>query len=46
MLLKKCSNKLCNNYTFKDKCSKCNSDTKEAGVKYRERFVRNKEKDT
>ncbi|MEK6873681.1 MAG: nucleolar RNA-binding Nop10p family protein [Nanoarchaeota archaeon] len=42
MLLKKCSNKSCNNYTFKDKCPKCNSDTKDAHYKFRERFVKNK----
>ncbi|PIN94252.1 ribosome biogenesis protein [Candidatus Pacearchaeota archaeon CG10_big_fil_rev_8_21_14_0_10_31_9] len=40
MLLKKCPNKSCNSYTFKDKCPKCNSETKPAGLKFRERFVK------
>lgn len=34
--------KSCNSYTFKDKCQKCNSETKDAGIKFRERFVRDK----
>ncbi|MFA5020323.1 MAG: nucleolar RNA-binding Nop10p family protein [Candidatus Pacearchaeota archaeon] len=37
-LLKKCPK--CNSYTLKDTCPKCNEKTKEAGVKYRERFVK------
>ncbi|MBI2628868.1 hypothetical protein HYW74_02200 [Candidatus Pacearchaeota archaeon] len=42
MLLKKCSNRSCNTYTLKPICPKCSSKTKEAGEKFRERFVRNK----
>ncbi|MEK6891476.1 MAG: ribosome biogenesis protein [Nanoarchaeota archaeon] len=41
MLLKKCSNKSCNTYTFKEKCPECNSNTLDSGYKFRERFLKN-----
>ncbi|MFA5953633.1 MAG: nucleolar RNA-binding Nop10p family protein [Candidatus Pacearchaeota archaeon] len=34
MLLKKCSNKNCNSYTFKENCPKCSSQTKDAHYKF------------
>ncbi|MEM3112928.1 MAG: ribosome biogenesis protein [Candidatus Pacearchaeota archaeon] len=45
-MLRKCSNKNCNNYTFKDKCPKCNFLTFDPMYKYREKFVKKKEKNS
>jgi len=30
----------CSQYTLEDKCPKCNSETKTAGEKFRERFIK------
>ena len=37
--LKKCLK--CNAYTLQETCPKCKSKTKDAGYKFRERFIRN-----
>lgn len=39
MLLKKCPS--CSMYTLKENCPKCNSKTKEAHYKFREKFIQN-----
>ncbi|MBS3099831.1 hypothetical protein J4463_01270 [Candidatus Pacearchaeota archaeon] len=43
MNLKKCAK--CNAYTMEKKCLKCASETKDAGYKFREKFMKNLNKE-